>query len=109
MESGGQQFFENTPFHAVTEMLSQRLHQQGGANANEMFERLERALGSAGLRLDEAAPLIAELLQLPGGERYQRLTLTSEQKRRRLLATLAEWISGTARAQPLVMVVEDLH
>jgi class 3 adenylate cyclase len=89
MESGGQQFFENTPFHAVTEMLSQRL-QLAGANANDLLERLEQALTSAELKLDEAAPLLADLLQLPVAGRYQALTLTPEQKRRRLLATLVE-------------------
>jgi hypothetical protein len=37
------------------------------------------------------------------------LTLTPEQKRRRLLMALAEWLFGAASLQPVVMVVEDLH
>jgi predicted ATPase len=49
MESAGEQFFENTPFHAIIEMFSQWLELQGGANAQEQLERLERALASAGL------------------------------------------------------------
>jgi predicted ATPase len=53
--------------------------------------------------------LIAELLQLPASERYPASTLTSEQKRRRLLAALSGWVLGAAKVQPLVMVVEDLH
>jgi class 3 adenylate cyclase len=48
MESAGEQFFENSPFHALTEMLSQWLELQGGANTDEMLARLERALASAG-------------------------------------------------------------
>ena len=109
MESAGEQFFENTPFHAIIEMLSQWLELQGGANAEEQCERLERALASAGLKVTEIAPLIADLLQLPAGERYPALTLTAEEKRRRLLAALSGWVLGAARLQPLVMVVEDLH
>jgi class 3 adenylate cyclase/tetratricopeptide (TPR) repeat protein len=109
MESAGEQFFENTPFHAIIEMLSQWLELQGGVNADERLERLEQALASARLKPNEAVPLIADLLQLPVGGRYPVLTLTSEQKRRRLLATLAGWVFGAARLQPLVMVVEDLH
>jgi class 3 adenylate cyclase len=109
MESAGEQLFENTPFHAITEMLSQWLELQAGMNAGEHVEHLEEALASAGLKLDEAAPLIADLLQLPLGERYSALTLTPEQKRRRLLAALAGWVFGAARLQPVVMVVEDLH
>jgi class 3 adenylate cyclase/tetratricopeptide (TPR) repeat protein len=132
MESAGEQFFENSPFHPLTEMLSQWLQLQalGGAQRSrakesatcvledgsarcapedEGIERLERALASAGLKLNEAVPLIAELLQLPVAQRYPSLTMAPEQKRRRLFALLMGWVFGAARLQPLVMVVEDLH
>jgi class 3 adenylate cyclase/tetratricopeptide (TPR) repeat protein len=109
MESAGEQFFENTPFHAVSQMLSRWLELQGGASREEQFERLERALESADLNVDETAPLIGELLQLPVGERYQQSKLAREEKRRRLLSALAGWAFGAARLQPVVMLVEDLH
>src|SRR5215469_1422992 len=80
MESAGKQFFENTPFHAITEMLAQWLELQGGANAREQVERLERALAAADLTVSEVAPLIADLLQLPADERYAALIFTAEQK-----------------------------
>src|SRR5262249_38080522 len=64
---------------------------------------------SARLAVAEAAPLIADLLQLPADDRYPALSLTAEQKRRRLLGALSGWVIGAARLQPLVMVVEDLH
>ena len=97
MESAGEQFFENSPFHALTEMLSQWMELQGAENAGETLARLERALSSAGQKLEEAVPLIAELLQLPVGERYPALTMTPEQKRRRLYAVLMGWVFGAAR------------
>jgi class 3 adenylate cyclase/tetratricopeptide (TPR) repeat protein len=109
MESAGEQFFENTPFHAIIEMLSQWLQLQDATNTEEQCERLERALAAAGLTVTEAAPLIAELLRLPTSERYSALVLTAEQKRRRLLGALGGWVSGAARGQPVVMMVEDLH
>ncbi|MBV8056495.1 MAG: AAA family ATPase [Deltaproteobacteria bacterium] len=109
MESAGEQFFESTPFHAVSQMLSRWLELQGDVSREEQFERLERALESAGLNVDETAPLISELLQLPVGERYQQSKLTPEEKRRRLLSALAGWAFGAARLQPVVMLVEDLH
>jgi predicted ATPase len=70
---------------------------------------LERVLELAGLKLAEAVPLVAPMLNVPVGKKYLPLTLSPEQKRKRLLATLAEWLFGVARAQPAVMVVEDLH
>ena len=109
MESAGEQVFENTPFHAITEMLSHWLELQGDTNLDDRVERLERALSSAGLKPQDAVSLIAELLQLPVGERYPPLSLRPEAKRRRLLSARAGWTFGTARLQPVVMVVEDLH
>jgi class 3 adenylate cyclase/tetratricopeptide (TPR) repeat protein len=109
MESAGEQIFENTPFHAIIEMLSRWLELQDATDTVQQYERLERALTSAGLKVAEIVPLIADLLQLPAGERYPASTLTGEQKRRRLLAALSGWVLGAAGVQPLVMVVEDLH
>jgi class 3 adenylate cyclase/tetratricopeptide (TPR) repeat protein len=109
MESAGEQFFENTPFHAIIEMLSRWLEFQEAVNSGDQFQRIERALASAGLKVDETLPHIAELLQLPAGEHYPSSPLTSEQKRRRLLATLSGWVLGAARLQPVVMAIEDLH
>ena len=57
----------------------------------------------------EAIPLIAPLLNLPLPPEYPPSTLSPEQQRRRLLATLVEWVLGSARAQPLVIAIEDLH
>ena len=109
LESAGEQFFENTPFHAVTEMLSQWLDLQGGINLDDRLEQVEKALSSAGLKAEEAAPLIADLLQLPVGGRYPASASPPEQKRRQLLGVLTGWVFGAARLQPVVMVVEDLH
>ena len=109
MEGAGEQFFENSPFYALTEMLSEWLQLQGAANSGDKLARLELALAAAGLKLDEAMPLVAELLQLPVAERYPASTLVPEQKRRRLFSVLIRWVFGAARLQPLVIVVEDLH
>src|SRR5579862_3145607 len=49
------------------------------------------------------------ILNLPIGEKYAPLTISPEQKRKRLLATLAGWLFGVSRIQPCVMAVENLH
>jgi len=110
MESAGEQLFENAPFHATSEMLSQWLELQGGVGSDEHAAHLERALDSVGLKIDEAAPLVADLLHLQVGALYQGVrTFTPEEKRRRLIAVLTGWTLGAARLQPMVMLVEDLH
>jgi len=109
IESASEQFFENTPFHAIREMLSRWLELQDAANIEQQFEHMERALASANLKPVEVAPLIADLMELPASDRYPGPALPAEQKRRQLLAALGAWFLGAARLQPLVMVVEDLH
>jgi class 3 adenylate cyclase/tetratricopeptide (TPR) repeat protein len=81
--------------------------QGGGADAQ--LAQLQSGLISAGLNPAEAIPLIASLLHLPLSVHYTPSSLSPEQQRRRLLATLIEWLLGAARAQPLAVVIEDLH
>ncbi len=63
----------------------------------------------AGLEPAETLPLIAPLLNLPLSAKYPASSLSPEQQRRRLLAALVQWVLGSARTQPLVSVIEDLH
>ncbi len=109
MESAAEQLFENTPFHAIRQMLLRWLELQGASSPDEQAARLERALVLSGVNSNDSAPLIADLMQLPMGERNEGYRLTPEQKRTRLLAVLTQWTVGAARTQPMAMVIEDLH
>src|ERR1700737_3532796 len=102
-------FFQNTPFYAVTEMLRELLAWRGDESAEEQLGQLEARLGLAGLKPDEALPLIAPLLNLPLTAKYPPSALSPEQQRRRLLAALVQWALGAARAQATVIAIEDLH
>ena len=110
VETGAGAFYQNTPFYPVTEMLREFLVSRGDESAQEQqLAQLESALELAGLKPAEAIPLLSPLLdrQLPA--KYPPSPLSPEQQRRRLLATLVDWVLGSARAQPLVIATEDLH
>jgi class 3 adenylate cyclase/tetratricopeptide (TPR) repeat protein len=102
-------FFQNTPFHPIIEMLQQTFHFHLNQNAEHRLAALEASLGTAGLNLEEAMPLIASLLELPLGGKYPPSSLPPDQQRKRLLAAVAAWTIGFAKTQPLVMATEDLH
>jgi class 3 adenylate cyclase/tetratricopeptide (TPR) repeat protein len=107
IECAGSPYFQNTPFYPIADMLQQNFAQRGdGSDAGKLGE-LERVLELAGLKLAEAVPLIAPILNLPVGEKYPPLTLSPEQQRKRLMTTLAGWLF--AAVQSVVMAVEDLH
>jgi predicted ATPase len=109
IEAGAAPFFQNTPFFPVAEVLRQALGWRADQSTEEQTAKLESALELAGLKGADAVPLVAPLLNLGLPAKYPPLVLPAEQQRRRLLATLVEWALGTARAQPTVITIEDLH
>jgi class 3 adenylate cyclase/tetratricopeptide (TPR) repeat protein len=109
VECAGEQFSAATPFRAVIQILNQGLGCHGDESQEERVNQLERSLQLAGMKLADAVPLIAEMLNLTIPKKYRPLTFAPDQKRKRLLAGLAGWVFGAARVQPLVMAIEDLH
>jgi class 3 adenylate cyclase len=108
IETGGASYFVNTPFYAVTELLRQ-LFPWRPEDEPERVAALERALEAAGLDVGEALPLVAPVMNLPVPQHYPPVVGAPDVARRRLLATLAAWVLGVARLQPLVVLLEDLH
>jgi class 3 adenylate cyclase/predicted ATPase len=106
IEAGAGAFFQNTPFYPVSETLRQFL---SGDTVQEQLAALTSRMVAVSLQPAEALPLIAPLLNLSLPPEYPPSSLAPEQQRRRLLATLVEWLLGSARTQPLVSVIEDLH
>jgi len=110
LQSEAAAFFQNTPFFPIAEMLKQALGWRGGDESPaQQSPQLEALIERAGLESGEAMPLIAPLLDLPIPAKYPPSTLSAEQQRRRLLATLVELALGAARLQPTVIALEDLH
>ena len=131
VEAAAAPFFQNTPFYPIVYVLHQLVWEQsfrsldeylrelqvtGGGDAvsaeppsDEQFGQLQSGLVLAGLEPAQAIPLIAPLLNLPLSPKYPPSPLSPEQQRHRLLATLVEWVLGTARLQPVVIATEDLH
>ncbi len=109
IDCGGGQLFADTSFRAVRQMLEQGLGFGGAESPAERFERLEQALRAAGPQAAEAAPLVAEILNLPTPGRGQEAELNPDQRRRKLLAALTAWVLSVAADRPLVLAIEDLH
>src|SRR5262249_4470055 len=82
----------------------------GGADvsAERRFAELESTLAQLKLDPGENAPLLAPLLDIPAPlERAP--TLAPDELRRRQLAALTAVVMASARVQPVVLAIEDLH
>jgi class 3 adenylate cyclase/tetratricopeptide (TPR) repeat protein len=102
-------YSQDTPFASIIELLNQLLAWRGDESEAERLAALERVLWPTGLKLEEAVPLVAGLLNLTAPERYPALQLPADEARKRLLTTLTNWLEASARTQPLVMMLEDLQ
>ena len=59
--------------------------------------------------LREIAPLIADLLSIPTGDRYPALELTPQKRKEKTLTALVTQVEGLSRREPVLMVYEDFH
>ena len=101
------QLLQNTPLHPFAEWGRRRF---GGADlpAERQLSDLENTLALIKLDPAENVPLLAPLLDIPVPPE-RRPSLAPEELRRRQLAALTNWVMAGARAQPVVLALEDLH
>ncbi len=106
LEGGGTQYFQNTPFHSIAEIILQVLDPADHASPDELYRRLARAMDRAGVDAKTGAPLIAEILGCQAPSSVFPVLAPSE-RRERLFATLEAWLRALARHDPVVLVFED--
>jgi predicted ATPase len=101
------QLLQNTSLHPIADWGRQRF---GGADtaAENRLADLENTLALVKLDPLENGTLLAPLLDIPLPA-DRALALPPEELRRRQLAALTNWWMTGARAQPAVIIVEDLH
>ena len=77
--------------------------------AEQRLDKLEALLAQATNDLGGAAPLFADLLAVPTGERYPPLNLTPQKRKEKTLTALTAQVEGLCARQPVLMVYEDVH
>ena len=101
------QLLQNTPLHPIAEWGRQRF---GGVDvpAEQRLADLENTLALVKLDPAENVPLLAPLLDIPVPPE-RALALAPDELRRRQLAAFTSWVMASARTQPAVLALEDLH
>src|SRR5262245_34226083 len=77
--------------------------------SEQRLDKLEAVLRQATNDLGEVAPLIADLLSLPTGDRYPPIDLTPQKRKEETLGALLARIERLAACQPVLFVFEDAH
>ena len=77
--------------------------------AEQRLDKLEALLAQATNDVSAVAPLLADLLAVPTGERYPALNLTPQKRKEKTLAALTAQVEGLSAREPVLMVYEDVH
>ncbi len=104
-----------SPYHVdsalypVTQQLERMTALAPGDGPDDRLSKLEEVLARAFDDPAEAAPLFAALLGIAAEHRYGKLDLSPGEQRRLTLEALVAHLTGLARRQPLLFVMEDAH
>ena len=104
LECGATPYTQRSPFQPVIELLKRGLALAAEDSPAEQLRKLEGGLRT--LASTEAVALLAALLGLPAPGPLQ---MSPELQRRKTLELLVQWVLSQSAAQPLVLLVEDLH
>jgi class 3 adenylate cyclase/predicted ATPase len=103
-------FHTSSAMFPVVEQLRRVIGWVQGEASESRLARLEARLAADAMPLDQFAPSLAALLDLPLPEgRYPPLKLSPQALKRRINDDLAEWQIAAAERTPMVILWEDLH
>lgn len=110
IEGESSPYEQDTPFAPTLDLLENAFEWTPETSAETKMQDLEHSFSLVGMDPARSVPLMAGLLgfSVPEG-RYAPILLSPEQQRMQLLQTLVDWVVGTARLQPTVLAIEDLH
>ncbi len=101
--------YRNTALYPVIDQLERAAGFQRDDTTEAKLNKLEELLAEGANRVEEMAPLVADLLAVPTGGRYPPLTLSPQRQKARTLEVLVERLAGLAAKQPVLAVLEDAH
>ncbi len=104
-----------SPYHVATallpfvEWIRSAAGIELGSDERAVHARLEALVDRFGFERQATVPLLAPLLSVSLGERYEPVRLSLKLQRRRTIELVIELIKRTAQARPLLIAVEDVH
>jgi len=103
-----------SPYHqdsAFYPVIAQLEHATGFERDDDRETKLDKleALFAHNSPVNADIGLIAELLSVPGGERYPPPDLTPQRKKERIFAALLRQLEAVSGRQPVLMIFEDLQ
>jgi DNA-binding SARP family transcriptional activator len=100
---------KDSALHPIITQLQRAAEFRRDDTDEQRLDKLVAMLARATDDLSEAAPLIANLLSVPTGNRYPPLDLTPQKRREKMLRALLAQLEGLAAQEPMLVLFEDVH
>ncbi len=104
----GAALFAGTPFRAASQLVGTGLGWRGDESVEARAADLRQTFGGSS-GSEEAVGLVADMLGVSAPGAVSPAEASPEQRRRRLMEVLVQWIIGLASQRPTVILAEDLH
>jgi class 3 adenylate cyclase/predicted ATPase len=83
--------------------------EQDAADPSSRLDRLEAHLAGLGIDTRQGAPVLAELLAIPTGDRYPASPDSADRRKRRTLEVLFAWLLAQSADRSLLLLIEDIQ
>ena len=107
--------YQCSPFHLSSALypVINQLERAAGFAPDDVHEtkldKLENLLSQSTDEINASARLLADLLSLPGKQRYGKIDISPIQQKDQTLQVLLRQLEGLTNTQPVLMTFEDLH
>lgn len=102
-------FHTNSPLHPVVEQLERAAGIASEDDPDRKLDRLATLVAAVGRSAEEDVPLLAELLSVPGGERFPPPNVIPPRRKELVLETLVGHLAALSEREPVLFLLEDAH
>lgn len=102
-------YHQQSPFHPFLTQLARAVRFLGYDTREAKLDKLELFLRASTIEDQDAAPILAAALDLPGDQRYGRLAVSAQRQRQRTLELLQAIVVGLAHHGPVLAIFDDAH
>jgi class 3 adenylate cyclase/tetratricopeptide (TPR) repeat protein len=99
----------NSPLYPIVEMIGSRLGIEAGTEAERKLDLLEQFTAGRGVRVEEAAPMLADLLSIPTQDRYPAVELPAPKRLSLAIELVADLLVHSVSGLPVLLLIEDIH
>ena len=99
----------NSAFYPIIARLQRTVFFSETDSTEDKLDKLEKSLNLWGSNVKNVAPLFAELMSVPGEQRYGELKLTPQQLRQRTIEAMVNQVLALCLKRAVYVLIEDAH